>query len=88
MKKINFAEIKFRPNLFAEPAPIEDIHKQIANALWQNKDIAAGKLALRLFDKPEIELNDAEVNYIKSALDNFFQWVKAPILETLGEKTD
>lgn len=88
MKKINFSEIKFRPNLFAEPAPIEDIHKQIANALWQNKDIAAGKLALKLFDHPDIELSDADVNYIKGALDNFFQWVKTPILEALGEKAE
>ena len=88
MKKINFSEIKFRPNLFAEPAPIDDINKQLANALWQNKDIAAGRLALKLFDNPEIEVNDQEKGYIKEALGNFYQWVKQPVLEALGEKAE
>ena len=84
--KINFAEIKFRPSLFEPEAPSNDIHKQVANAIWQQKDIAAGKFALKLFDNPEIEINDAEKGYIKEAVANFFQWAKAPILEALGEK--
>lgn len=88
MKKINFAEIKFRPSLFEPETTINDFHEQLANILWQHKDIAAGKLALRLFDNPEIELNETEVNYIKSALDNFFQWVQTAVLEALSEKAD
>lgn len=86
--KINFAEIKFRPSLFEEAVEIKDFNKQLANAIWQNKDIAAGRFALKLFDNSDIEINDAEKGYIKAALDNFLQWAKAPILEALGEKVE
>ena len=86
--KINFSEIKFRPSLFDEPVTIKDFHKQLANAIWQNKDIAAGKFALSLFDNPDIEINEQEKGYIKEALGNFLQWAKSPILEALGEKED
>lgn len=86
--KINFSEIMFRSSLFSEPAPIQDIHKQIANVIWQNKDIAAGRFALRLFDNPELEVSDEEKGYIKAALADFFQWVRVPILEALGENAE
>lgn len=37
--KINFAAIKFRPSLSSEPVVIEDIHKQIADAIKAYKDL-------------------------------------------------
>lgn len=88
MKKINFSEIKFRPNLFAEPAPIEDFHKQLAEVIYQNSDVASGRLALKLFDNPEIEVNEQELDLIKKALMNFRQWVKVAVFEALGEKVE
>lgn len=84
--KINFAELKFRPSLFDAPAPIADINKQLANALWQSDEIEAGRLALRLFDNPEIEISEAEAEHIKGALQGFKQWVKEPILTALEVK--
>lgn len=86
--KINFSKLKFRPSLFEPETEIKDFHKQLANALWQNKDIAVGKFALKLFDNPEIEVNDAEKGYIKEALGNFLQWARIPVLEALGEKAE
>lgn len=86
--KINFATLKFRPSLLAPETEIKDFHKQLANALWQNKDIAVGKFALKLFDNPEIEIDDKEKGYIKDALGQFLQWVKTPVLEALGEKVE
>ena len=86
--KINFAKIKFRPSLFEKEVEIKDFHKQLANSIWQNKEIAAGKFALRLFDTPDIEINEQEKGYIKEALGNFLQWVRTPVLEALGEKVE
>ena len=84
--KINFSKLKFRPSLFEPETEIKDFHKQLANALWQNKDIAVGKFALKLFDNPEIEINDAEKGYIKEALEQFLQWVRVPVLEALSDE--
>ena len=84
--KINFADIKFRPSLFEVAAPIKDFNKQLANSIWQQKDIAAGKFALRLFDNPEIEVSKEEVGFIKEALGGFVQWVGVAVLEALGEE--
>lgn len=86
--KINFSELKFRPSLFEEAIEIKDFHKQLANAIWQNKDIKAGKFALALFDNPDIEVDDEQKGYIKEALGNFLQWARIPVLEALGEKED
>lgn len=86
--KINFAKIKFRPLLTTEAMEIGDFHKQLANALWQSRDIAVGRFALKLFDNPEIEVNEQEKGYIISALDTFYQWAKVAVLEALGEKID
>lgn len=86
--KINFAKLKFRPSLFEPETEIKDFHKQLANALWQNKDIAVGKFALKLFDNPDIEVSDAEKGYIREALGNFLQWARIPVLEALGEKAE
>ena len=79
--KINFAAIKFRPSLSSEPVVTEDIHKQIADVIWQRKEVAAGKFALRLFDSPEVEVDETEKGYIREAVGEFRQWVAAPILE-------
>lgn len=84
--KINFAAIKFRPSLLDEPVTIKDFHKQLANAIWQSKDIAAGKFALKLFDNPDIEANEQEVGFIREAVEGFTQWAKSPILEILNNK--
>lgn len=84
--KINFATLKFRPSLLQPETEIKDFHKQLANILWQNKDIAVGKFALRLFDNPEIEINEQEKGYIKDAIGNMFQWAKTPVLAALGDK--
>lgn len=86
--KINFAEIKFRSNLFEDEKPIKDFHKILANTLWQSRDAKAGKVALRLFESPEIEISDDEKPYIKAGIANFAQWVKTPILEALGESVE
>lgn len=71
--KINFSNLKFRPSLLQPETEIKDFHKQLANAIWQNKDIAAGKFALKLFDNPEIEVDEQEKGYIKEALEQFLQ---------------
>ena len=88
--KINFAELKFRPSLFDEPVTIKDFHKQLANAIWQNKEIAAGDFALRIFNLPDnnltIEFGEQEKGYIKDALGGFLQWAQKPVLEAIGEK--
>lgn len=83
--KINFAAIKFRPSLSSEPVAIEDIHKQIADVIWQRKEVAAGKFALKLYDNPEVEVDETEKGYIREAVGEFRQWVAAPILEAMGD---
>ena len=88
MTKINFSEIRFRASLFAESVPIEDFHKQLAEVIYQNNDVASGRLALKLFDNPEIEVNEQELGLIKEALKNFRQWVKVAVFEALGEKAE
>lgn len=82
--KIDFSSIKFRPSLFEEEKTISDFHRQLANAIWQQKDVAAGRLALRLFDNPEIEIDETEKGFITEALESFVQWVKSPVLEKLN----
>ena len=83
--KINFSSIKFRPSLSSEPVVIEDINKQIADVIWQRKEVAAGKFALRLYDNPEVEVDETEKGYIREAVGEFRQWVAAPILEAMGD---
>ena len=84
--KINFNKIKFRPSLLEGEKEIKDFNKQLANVLWQSRDIAVGHFALRLFENPEIEINEQEKGYIKDALESFYQWAKVAVLEALGEK--
>lgn len=88
--KINFAELKFKPSLFEPEVTIKDFHKQLANAIWQNKEIAAGDFALRIFNLPEnnltIEFGEQEKGFIKDALGGFLQWAQKPVLEAIGEK--
>lgn len=81
--KINFNKIYFRPSLFKPAAPFPGIHQQIANAIWQSRDVAAGKLAFKLFDEPEIEISDSDISYIKAALNVLPQWVRTPVLEAI-----
>lgn len=83
--KINFAAIKFLPSLSSEPVVIEDINKQIADVIWQRKEVAAGKFALKLYDNPEVEVDETEMGYIREAVGEFRQWVSGPILEAMGD---
>jgi len=83
--KLELSKILFRPSLFEEAKPLNDFNKQLANAVWQQKDVAAGKLALKLFDSPDLDINEEEKGYIKEALEGFVQWVKSPVLEAIGD---
>lgn len=87
MKTIDLSAIEFRPSLFDKATTIKDFHKQLANAIWQNKEIAAGKFALALFDNPVVELTEDNKKYITEALENFLQWVKAPVLEAMASNS-
>ena len=43
--------------------------------------MAAGKFALKLYDNPEVEVDETEMGYIREAVGEFRQWVSGPILE-------
>ena len=71
--KINLTQLKVRPSLLEEEKVL-DVQKIVADLIWREcgkDDIAKASFALKLFNTPgEVEITDAEKQYIEAVLVN------------------
>ena len=86
--KINLTQIKVRPSLLEEEKVL-DVQKTIADLIWREcgkEDIAKANFALKLFNAPgEIEITDAEKQYIEAVLINAKYWLADAIEKELNK---
>ena len=86
--KINLTQLKVRPSLLEE-AKVLDVQKIVADLIWREcgkDDIAKASFALRLFNTPgEVEITDAEKQYIEAVLANAKYWMVEAIEKELNK---
>ena len=86
--KINLTQLKVRPSLLEEEK-ILDVQKIVADLIWREcgkDDIAKASFALRLFNTPgEVEITDAEKQYIEAVLVNAKYWMVEAIEKELNK---
>ena len=86
--KINLTQLKVRPSLLEE-AKVLDVQKLVADLIWREcgkDDIAKASFALRLFNTPgEVEITDAEKQYIEAVLANAKYWMVEAIEKELNK---
>ena len=85
--KINLTHIALKPTI-AGPETIIDLHKDIAEAIYQNANtLAAHSFALKLYDaKGDIEVSDEDIKHIRAILPGFKYFVQDAILKVIGEE--
>ena len=86
--KLNLTQLKVRPSLLEEEKVL-DVQKIIADLIWREcgkDDIAKASFALRLFNTPgEVEITDAEKQYIEAVLVNAKYWIVEAIEKELNK---
>ena len=86
--KINLTQLKVRPSLIEEEKVL-DVQKIVADLIWREcgkDDIAKASFALRLFNTPgEVEITDAEKQYIEAVLVNAKYWMVEAIEKELNK---
>ena len=86
--KINLTQLKVRPSLLEEEKVL-DVQKIVADLIWREcgkDDIAKASFALRLFNTPgEVEITDAEKQYIEAVLANAKYWMVEAIEKELNK---
>ena len=86
--KINLTQLKVRPSLLEEEKVL-DVQKIVADLIWREcgkDDIAKASFALRLFNTPgEVEITDAEKQYIEAVLVNAKYWMVEAIEKVLNK---
>ncbi len=86
--KINLTQLKVRPSLLEEEKVL-DVQKIIADLIWREcgkDDIAKASFALKLFNTPgEVEITDAEKQYIEAVLVNAKYWMVEAIEKELNK---
>lgn len=86
--KINLTQLKVRPSLLEEEKVL-DVQKIIADLIWREcgkDDIAKASFALKLFNTPgELEITDAEKQYIEAVLVNAKYWMVEAIEKELNK---
>lgn len=86
--KINLTQLKVRPSLLEEEKVL-DVQKIVADLIWREcgkDDIAKASFALRLFNTPgEVEITDAEKQYIEAVLVNAKYWMVEAIEKELNK---
>ena len=86
--KINLTQLKVRPSLLEEEKVL-DVQKIVADLIWREcgkDDIAKASFALRLFNTPgEVEITDAEKQYIEAVLVNAKYWIVEAIEKELNK---
>ena len=85
--KINLTTLTLKPTI-AGPEITQDLHKEIAEAIYQNAStLAEHSFALRLYQSDgEIEATDKEVGFIKAMLPGFRYFVQDAILKAIEER--
>ena len=86
--KINLTQLKVRPSLLEEEKVL-DVQKIVADLIWREcgkDDIAKASFALRLFNTPgEVEITDAEKQYIEAVLANAKYWMVEAVEKELNK---
>ena len=86
--KINLTQLKVRPSLLEEEKVL-DVQKIVADLIWREcgkDDIAKASFALKLFNTPgEVEITDAEKQYIEAVLVNAKYWMVKAIEKELNK---
>ena len=86
--KINLTQLKVRPSLLEEEKVL-DVQKIVADLIWREcgkDDIAKASFALRLFNTPgEVQITDAEKQYIEAVLVNAKYWMVEAIEKELNK---
>ena len=86
--KLNLTQPKVRPSLLEEEKVL-DVQKIIADLIWREcgkDDIAKASFALKLFNTPgEVEITDAEKQYIEAVLVNAKYWMVEAIEKELNK---
>ena len=86
--KINLTQLKVRPSLLEEEKVL-DVQKIVADLIWREcgeDDIAKASFALKLFNTPgEVEITDAEKQYIEAVLVNAKYWMVEAIEKELNK---
>ena len=86
--KINLTQLKVRPSLLEEEKVL-DVLKIVADLIWREcgkDDIAKASFALKLFNTPgEVEITDAEKQYIEAVLVNAKYWMVEAIEKELNK---
>ena len=86
--KINLTQLKVRPSLLEEEKVL-DVQKIVADLIWREcgkDDIAKASFALKLFNTPgEVEITDAEKQYIEAVLGNAKYWMVEAIEKELNK---
>ena len=86
--KINLTQLKVRPSLLEEEKVL-DVQKIVADLIWREcgkDDIAKASFALKLFNTPgEVEITDAEKQYIEAVLANAKYWMVEAIEKELNK---
>ena len=86
--KINLTQLKVRPSLLEEEKVL-DVQKIVADLIWREcgkDDIAKASFALKLFNTPgEVEITDAEKQYIEAILVNAKYWMVEAIEKELNK---
>ena len=88
--KINLTKVTFKPTI-AGPEITQDLHKEIAEGIYQNAStLAAHSFALKLYDSDgEIEASEEDIKHIEDILPGFKYFVQEAILKAIGkDKTE
>lgn len=85
--KINLTALTFKPTI-AGPEITKDLHKDIAEAIYQSAStLAEHSFALRLYQSDgEIEATKEEIGFIKAILPGFRYFVQDAILKAIEEQ--
>lgn len=89
MKTINLSNVAFKPTL-AGPTISQDVHKEVAEAIYQNATtLAQHVFAQKLFEADgDLEISKEELGFIKDSLKGFKYFVQEGILKAIGEQGD
>lgn len=85
-KTINLSSLTFKPTI-AGPEITQDLHKEIAEAIYQNaRNLAQHSFALRLYESTgELEVSKEEIGFIKEILGGFIYFAQEAILKAIGD---
>lgn len=83
--KVNFKSFPLYTNIKRNNTEDVDISEVVANAIYMNvAGVMAHSLALRIYEKGEIELNEKEVELIMQVADGFVGMLADSIKDKLS----